>query len=164
MTRTLILMRHAKSSWDDPFLPDHDRPLNKRGRSAAHAIGNWLRDHELLPDEVISSTSRRTCETFEGLRLPVAPTFTRRLYHADIAAIWQVLASAKGQTVLLLGHNPGCADFAANVVAHPPDHDRFEDYPTCATLVADLPINDWTEARPHTATVRTFIIPRELLE
>ena len=60
MTRTLILTRHAKSSWDDPFLNDHDRPLNKRGRKSAPVIAGWLRENGWLPDEVLSSTSART--------------------------------------------------------------------------------------------------------
>ena len=164
MTRTLILMRHAKSSWDNPFLADHDRPLNKRGHKSARATGDWLKQQGLIPDQVISSTSKRTFETFEGLGLDVRPTFTRRLYHADTDQMWEVLSSAQGTCVLMLGHNPGIAEFAAEIVAIQPDHPRFWDYPTCATLVADFPVDAWTDARPHTAVAQEFVIPRELLE
>ena len=69
MTRTLILTRHAKSSWDAPVASDHDRPLNKRGRKSAPAIGTWLKQNGWLPDEVISSTSARTRETWDRMGL-----------------------------------------------------------------------------------------------
>lgn len=164
MSLTLILMRHAKSSWDNPFLPDHDRPLNGRGRKSARALGQWLRDQDLRPDQVICSSARRTCETFEGLGLDLQPSFTRHLYHADVDGIWQVLSEAQGRCVLMLGHNPGFSEFAEAVVAKAPDHIRFWDYPTGATLVAEFPVNDWSDARPHSARASHFVVPRDLLE
>jgi phosphohistidine phosphatase len=163
MTRRLILMRHAKSSWDDPFLPDHERPLNARGVNSAKALGNWLRTHQLVPDEVISSTSTRTMQTAEGLALAPPVRFTKALYHADPAQIWQVLSQATGQCVLILGHNPGIAEFAAQCVTQPPDHPRFDDYPTGATLVVDFDAPAWDMVRPGTGRTAHFVIPRELL-
>ena len=163
MTRTLILMRHAKSSWDDPFRADHDRRLNGRGRKSARALGAWLRTKGLQPDEVLSSTARRTMETFEGLGLDLMPTFTRRLYHADAETMWDVLSGAQGTCVLMLGHNPGIAEFAGQVVAERPEHDRFWDYPTGATLVVEFPVEQWADAKPGTGRVLDFVIPRELL-
>ncbi len=163
MPRTLILMRHAKSSWNDPFLADHDRPLNKRGRKSAQALGDWLRQHDLIPDQVISSSSMRTCETFEGLALDISPGFTGRLYHADVGQMWDVLKTAQGQRVLMLGHNPGIGEFAQNIVAEHPPHERFWDYPTGATLVAEFPVDDWSDVQPRTAAPKAFVIPRELL-
>ena len=59
-------MRHAKSSWNEP-VSDHERPLNVRGRAAAQAMGNWLRENDFLPEEALISTSERTLETFKGL-------------------------------------------------------------------------------------------------
>ena len=59
MALSLILVRHAKSSWDTPALSDHDRPLNKRGRASARAIGDWLRKENLLPDQILTSTAQR---------------------------------------------------------------------------------------------------------
>ncbi len=164
MTRTLILMRHAKSSWDDPFLSDFDRPLNARGARSAKALGDWLRNQDLLPDQVISSSSTRTGQTFEGLRLNIKPAFTKALYHAGPGTIWDVLADASGERVLLLGHNPGFAEFAEQSVQTPPDHERFWDYPTGATLVVEFPVDTWADARPGMGIVTHFVIPRELLE
>ncbi|MFY9211741.1 MAG: histidine phosphatase family protein [Aestuariivita sp.] len=164
MTLTLILMRHAKSSWDDPLVPDHDRVLNARGQRSARALGDWLRANELVPDEVISSSSIRTRQTFEGLALDLRPRFTSALYHAGPAQMWTVLSEASGQRVLMLGHNPGIAEFGERIVSTPPDHERFWDYPTGATLVAEFDAQRWTDVRPHTGRVLQFITPRELTE
>jgi phosphohistidine phosphatase len=86
MTRTLILIRHAKSDWDDPALSDHDRPLNARGQLSAPRIGAWLAERGVTPDAVLCSTALRTRETWDGIatHLPEAPepVFSHGLYHA----------------------------------------------------------------------------------
>ena len=159
MTRRLIVMRHAKSSWKIPGQPDHDRPLNRRGKRAAAALGDWLRTHGHLPDQVLSSDSRRTRETWAGLALDGSPVFTRDLYLASSDEIAQVLRRATGPCVLVLGHNPGIGDFADDVLGAPPDHPRFADYPTGATLVAELPIDDWRNLTTGQGRVLDFTIP-----
>ena len=165
MTRTLILTRHAKSSWDDPLLSDHDRPLNKRGRKSAAAIGHWLKENAWLPDEVISSTSTRTRETWDRMGLQAATiSFTQDLYHASSDEMRAVLSTATGETVLMLGHNPGIAAFARQIVRQAPDHVRFHDYPSCATTVIQFDARDWTKMAWHSGHVQGFAIPRELLK
>ena len=165
MTRTLILTRHAKSSWDDPLLSDHDRPLNKRGRKSAPAIGDWLKENGWLPDEVISSTSTRTRETWDRMGLQAAAiSFTQDLYHASPDEMLAALSNATEGTVLMLGHNPGIAVFARQIAHQAPEHARFYDYPTCATTVLELQITNWTEIAWHSGHVQGFAIPRELLE
>ena len=161
--KTLVLMRHAKSSWNHPDLSDHARPLNKRGRKSAEALGGWLRDNGWLPDMVLSSDSTRTKETFDGLGLDVPVTFTRALYHTDTMGMKAVIRDATGDTVLMLGHNPGIAEFAANLVRNPPDHHQFFFFPTCATMVATFPIDSWANLRWGIGTVQTFVIPREVM-
>lgn len=165
MTCTLILTRHAKSSWDDPVLNDHARPLNKRGRRSAKAIGNWLSEKGLSPDQVLSSSSQRTRETWYlmGLSSPLV-TFTDDLYHAPETSMLNTLAEAKEPVVLLLGHNPGMAEFASEIVVQPPTHPRYFDYPTCATAVIRFDIDRWSDIRWHSGTVEAFVLPRELLE
>ena len=158
----LVLMRHAKSSWDDPFADDHARPLNKRGYASAKAMGEWLRERKYVPDEVISSTSKRTGETFIELSLDITPTFTRRLYHAGSDQMMEILRKAQGGTVLMLGHNPGIADFAERLLARAPVHPRFFDYPTCATLVAEF-AEGWADLRWKQGRALDFAIPREVL-
>lgn len=164
MTRTLILTRHAKSSWGDPFQGDHERPLNKRGRRSAPVVATWLRQSGWLPDEVFSSSAARTRETWERMGLQAEAHFTRALYLADPEAMRQVLSKARGQTVLMLSHNPGIAEFAHMLLQHPPDHDRFHDYPTCATTVIRFNIENWADIQWHSGTVLGFVIPRELPE
>ncbi len=161
--KTLILMRHAKSSWATPGQLDHERPLNKRGRKSAKALGDWLRDTNRVPDQVLSSDSVRTRETFEWLNLDAPVAFVSALYHADAMAIKAELLKATGDRVLVLGHNPGIAEFAANIVRNPPDHHQFYFYPTCATTVVSLPYAGWSELRWQEGDALDFVIPRELI-
>ncbi|MEM9843683.1 MAG: histidine phosphatase family protein [Pseudomonadota bacterium] len=162
--RRLILMRHAKSSWDSPTLSDHERPLNARGTQSARALGDWLRTNDFLPDEALVSDATRTQETMAGLNLTLAPKFLSALYHAGPDVMFETLKSATGQVVLIIGHNPGIAEFASALVTKTPDHLRFYDYPTGATLVADFEIASWTDLMPATGHVRAFVIPRELVD
>lgn len=160
--KRLVLMRHAKSDWSRE-LADHDRPLNRRGHRSARALGDWLRENGHLPDEVLCSTATRTRETLDGLALPETRTsFERPLYHADPETMLAVLKEALGDTVLMLGHNPGIGEFAADLVTEPPRHPRFDDYPTCATLVVDFVIDGWDALKLGTGIPRAFTIPREL--
>jgi phosphohistidine phosphatase len=115
-----------------------------------------------VPDEVLSSSSRRTQETFEGLKLKTEPTYTRALYHAGPAQMLDVLRGAQGRCVLMLGHNPGIAGFAEQLLKTRPVHDRFFDYPTGATTVMSLETENWQNVQFGTGTVTEFVIPREL--
>ncbi|ANT59995.1 phosphoglycerate mutase [Salipiger sp. CCB-MM3] len=161
--KRLILMRHAKSDWS-VGTPDHARPLNDRGRRSAEALGDWLRTEDILPDQVLCSSAARTRETLDLLHLGDLPTrFEDRLYLAGPSALLKSLQAATGATVLMLAHNPGICDFANAVVARGPNHPRFADYPTGATLVADFDIDDWADARLGKATSHAFTIPRELV-
>jgi phosphohistidine phosphatase len=162
--KRLILMRHAKSSWDHPGLSDHDRPLNARGKRSAKALGDWLRQRNFVPDQILSSSSTRTRETFARLGLTGDVQWLDRLYHADPDDILRVLRHATGQTVLLLGHNPGIAEFAQDIVEEAPNHSRFDDYPTGATLVAEFDIDDWSLLEMGTGRALDFIVPRDLIE
>jgi phosphohistidine phosphatase len=166
MTKRLILTRHAKSSWDDPTLADRDRPLNGRGRRAAAALGAWLASRGYVPDEVLCSDTARTRETWELLAraLPGAPepTLKPALYNAGAEVMLAVLRHARGDTVLMLGHNPGIAEFAARIVARPPLHEAFTRYPTGATLVASFEAEAWSDIGFGQGATRDFVVPREL--
>ncbi|MBN9678292.1 SixA phosphatase family protein [Salipiger bermudensis] len=161
--KRLILMRHAKSDWSTGGA-DHQRPLNKRGRNSAKALGNWLRAQGLAPDQALCSSASRTRETLALLDLEVRTRYEDRLYHAGPVAMLKCLSEAEGDTVIMVGHNPGIAEFADELMATPPRHPRFADYPTGATLVADFEIDDWSALEPGTGTATGFVIPRELLE
>ncbi|GGX68713.1 phosphoglycerate mutase [Tateyamaria omphalii] len=163
MTRTLILMRHAKSSWDHPALMDHDRPLNMRGKASALAMGDWLRRKGYVPEAAVSSTSERTGQTFLGLSFDVPVRFSRVLYHARAETMMAVLKEQTEQTVLMLGHNPGIAEFAEQLVEQPPEHMRFLDYPTCATTIIRFDMDSWTEVDWGVGQVVDFAVPREVM-
>tara|TARA_R110002095_G_scaffold107229_1_gene94052 strand:+ start:656 stop:1147 length:492 start_codon:yes stop_codon:yes gene_type:complete len=162
--KRLILMRHAKSDWSGEALVDHDRSLNQRGRESAEKLGNWLRNHNLLPDEVFSSSANRTRETCDGLKLPdgVTPTFTRKLYLASLERIMTMLQGASGDTVLIIGHNPGVGMCAADILTRGPDHPQFMAFPTGATLVADFDIRQWSDLRWGTGEAAHFVVPRDI--
>ncbi len=160
---TLILMRHAKSSWGDPSLDDHDRPLNARGRSSAEALGAWLREKHFLPDRALVSTAARTQETFMRLALKCPADYVPALYHASASQMMQVLQRVKGNTVLMVGHNPGIAQFAGQLAETLPTHPRFYDYPTCATWVAKFETTSWDGLDWRSGKTLDFVIPRELI-
>ena len=160
----LILMRHAKSSWADPGISDHDRPLNARGQRSASALGHWLRAWSYLPDAVLCSTAARTRQTLAGLNLRTVMQFLPELYHAEPKAILDALQQARGGCILLIGHNPGLGELAMQMVETPPSHPRFADFPTGATLVLDLPGEDWHALEPKSGRLVDFIVPRDLTD
>ena len=160
--RRLILTRHAKSDWDDPTRDDHDRPLNARGRRSARALGDWLASRGYDPEEVLCSTARRTTETWQTVAEAVFETrptlhLLRELYHAGPEMMLDRLRQASAATVMMIGHNPGIAEFAASLPARPPLDPQFRSYPTAATLVVDFPVDSWAEIRPGEGSVRDFV-------
>lgn len=157
-------MRHAKSDWSGEDGDDFIRPLNKRGRKSATALGNWLREKGYRPDLTLSSSSQRTRETFDGLKLDSPVRFENRLYLATNHELFDAINGADGDCLMVLAHNPGIALLARQLVAEPPGHDQFQGYPTGATLVADFDIPDWASLRAGTGTVVDFVVPRELVE
>jgi phosphohistidine phosphatase len=165
--KRLILTRHAKSSWDDPLTPDHDRPLNDRGKAAAADLGQWLASRGYVPGEVLCSDALRTRKTFSGLApaLPASPVLELKpaLYHAGPDVLLAVLRHAKADVVMVIGHNPGIAEFAHRLVARPPRHEGFTKYPTGATLVADFDVENWADVAFGMGSTVDFIVPRELV-
>ena len=164
--RRLILMRHAKSSWGNPGVADHDRPLNQRGSDSALALGDWLRDNKLLPDEALVSSARRTQETFAGLRLEVDSTVKRELYHSSSDQLLESLSEATGQCVMLVAHNPGIGDLAlrlARLMRQHPEHSRFADFPTGATFVVEWDSESWAETDWSTGEIKSFVTPKDLI-
>ena len=165
--KRLILTRHAKSSWDDPTTPDRDRPLNDRGKAAAAELGVWLASRGYIPGEVLCSDALRTRKTWSGLApaLPGTPILHLKpaLYHAGPDVMLAVLRNATEDCVMMIGHNPGIAEFAARLVAHPPANAEFSRYPTGATLVCDFNAESWAEVGYGQATTEDFIVPREVV-
>lgn len=161
--KRLILMRHAKSDWSATG-DDHERPLNARGKASAQAMGQWLKKLGWQPDEILCSSATRTRQTLDLLGLGQTPThFERALYLAEAEEIMDALRTAKGDTVLLLGHNHGIAECAHSIVTDWPDHPRFGDYPTCATSLITADIDTWPDLTTGIGTCVEFAIPREVI-
>ena len=164
--KRLILTRHAKSAWDDPLTPDHDRPLNDRGKAAAADLGQWLASRGYVPGEVLCSDAVRTRKTWSGIApaLPGTPVLELKpaLYHAGPDVMLAVLRHAVHDTVMIIGHNPGIGEFATRLVAHPPLNAEFARYPTGATLVVDFNIETWADAGFGSGAAVDFVIPRAI--
>ena len=165
--KRLILTRHAKSAWDDPLTPDHDRPLNDRGKAAAADLGQWLASRGHVPGEVLCSDALRTRKTWSGIApaLPGTPLLELKpaLYHAGPDVMLAVLRHATHDIVMIIGHNPGIADFAERLVANAPLNAEFARYPTGATLVADFAIENWAQVDFGKGITVDFIVPREIV-
>ena len=171
--RQLLLLRHAKSSWDDRGLPDHERPLNPRGRRAAGAIRTAMVDLGLVPDLVLVSTAVRTRQTMEALEpWPETPLIEPepRLYNASSDELLDVVRGVTEtvRSVLLIAHNPGLHELAMELVG--PGGMNFSDatlrqladgYPSGALAEFSL-AGPWRAAGAGAGRLIRFLCPRDL--
>ena len=161
-TRRLILLRHAKSDWPD--VPDHDRPLAKRGRKDAPVIGRWLRDHGYVPDTVICSTALRTRQTWDRVapELTGSPEvrFEPRAYAASALTLLYLCQELpdRYRAALLIAHNPGIAELADSLAA--PGHPGLS-FPTAAVAVFEF-AGDWPGLAPGQASLLDSTTPADL--
>jgi len=161
--KTLLVLRHAKSSWDDAALDDHERPLNKRGRRDAPRMGELVREYGLIPDAVISSDAVRARLTAEAVveaaRYAGEILLDHRLYVAGPADILSLLRTVgeKAETAMIVGHNPGLEELVAQLTG------EWQDLPTAALAQIVLPIDQW---RDLTLSTRGTLVghwgPKEL--
>ncbi len=147
--KTLLILRHAKSSWKDEDLPDHERPLNRRGKTDAPQAGSHLRQQGLLPDLILCSSARRARATAElmsealGYRgeLRLMPEF----YAAPPEVYLQALGGLTGNeaVVMVVGHNPGLEELVQRLTG------EYQPMPTAALAQVQLPIQAWAEMAPQ---------------
>ena len=143
--KTLLILRHAKSSWNNANLTDHERPLNKRGKADAPRMGKLLADEELTPDLIITSSAERALTTAEQVALAsgyeAEIIVTRELYHADPEDYLEVLREKAGsnERVMVVGHNPGMEALVEELTG------SYELMPTAALAQVKLPIASWGE-------------------
>lgn len=163
MLSHLLLMRHAKSSWSDGSLSDHERPLNKRGEKAAIAVGEALTARGYPPDIIWSSDSTRTRQTAMRLirAIPGAQTvnYNPDFYHAGVETVLGVCGKQiePAGRLMLLGHNPGWAGL------HEYFTGQYHDYPTAAcTVLARTDKGDGDWLAPASWRMIDLIVPREL--
>jgi phosphohistidine phosphatase len=144
--KTLLLSRHAKSSWKNPDLPDHDRPLNKRGQNDAPRMGKLLKDEDLIPDLIMSSTAARAKKTAEfvakACKYKGKIVLNHSLYGAEPADYLKILEglSDKHNAVLVVGHSPS-VEKTVEVLTGLQDVIM----PTCALAHISLPLQNWAE-------------------
>jgi phosphohistidine phosphatase len=169
--RSLLLLRHAKSSWDEPELADVDRPLAPRGRKGAPLIAHWLDHERLTPDLVLCSPARRVQETWALMR-PVLgegiPSKTlRSLYLAGPSRLLGVLRRTPDdvQTLLLIGHNPGLAALAVGLsgVGREQALARMaKKFPTGALAVIGFDAEQWSTIGVGGGKLEAFVRPKDL--
>jgi phosphohistidine phosphatase len=168
--RSLLLLRHAKSSWDDSSRDDHDRPLDERGRRTAALLGAFLAERGPGPDLVLCSSARRTVETFERLRplLPSEPDveIERGLYLARRDELLERVAEVPDTRacVLLIGHNPGIEELARFLARRAPGSARESiplKFPTAA-LAAFRVTGGW-ERVAEEVDFELFVRPKDLV-
>lgn len=177
MTKTLLVMRHAKSSWDLAGQKDFVRPLNKRGRQAASLMGQFLQEQKLEPDFILSSPAQRTRETLEKLRPFLSSatqvSFSPALYLASARLIRAEIASVPDHVnrLMILGHNPGLWDlsqFLWSKIADSPtagniSHPLLEKFPTAAIAHFECPLDHWADLSENTARLCGFYRPKHLM-
>jgi phosphohistidine phosphatase len=146
----LYLLRHAKSSWDEPGLADHDRPLAPRGRRAAKAMGRYLREQGIEPDLILCSSATRARQTLERLGLPGA-RIEPGLYGADAATLRRFIP--KAASAMLIGHNPGIHDLAVSLA---------RSGPRVPELAAKFPTGALATLELDTGELIDFVRPRDL--
>jgi phosphohistidine phosphatase len=160
--KTLLLLRHAKSSRDDPGLRDFDRPLNDRGKSDAKLIGDYFGKKKIAVNAIVSSPAKRAQRTAEIFAQAAGLTneigFDERIYEASTQQLLRVVSDIESthESVLLVGHNPGFEDLLTSLT------DRTGRMPTASLASIELDINNWDEIAPRCGELSWFITPKDL--
>lgn len=159
--KKLLILRHAKSSWDDPELSDFDRPLNKRGLAAAPFMGRLIAEREQIPDAIFSSPAMRAAETAALVRehgnIPAEITFDERIYEASPQALRQVVADVSNnvESLLVIGHNPGIEGFLLYLTG------SLRPMPTAALAILELDIDNWSAITSNSGRLIELIKPKD---
>jgi phosphohistidine phosphatase len=168
---TLSLFRHTKSSWDNPKLKDHDRPLSARGEHDAPRMGAFIAAQGLIPERVLCSTAARTRATL-ALAMPAwSPppviTFDKALYLADWDKVLLRLQDAREPAahMMLIGHNPGLQDLAATLIGRGNREERMaiaQKFPTAALAVIRFETAKWADVVSGSGRLDVYMAPRRL--
>jgi phosphohistidine phosphatase len=166
--KSLFLLRHAKSSWKDPALADHDRPLAPRGRRAAKLLAEHLRRDQVAPELVLCSSARRTRETLERIAPALGEQATiqieRELYAASEHLLLERVRGVEDEfeSVLLIGHNPGVEELALSLADSGEKLATLRrKYPTGALARLEF-AGRWRELGPGGAELTDFVTPKQL--
>jgi phosphohistidine phosphatase len=168
---TLSLLRHAKSSWKNPTLPDRERPLASRGVADAPVMGRAMAERGIDPELVLCSSARRTVDTLDLVlpELKVEPKvlYKDALYHASPAEMLQMLREIQpgANRVMIVGHNPELQAFALDLIGSGPKQLRDklrEKYPTAGLAVINFTAGLWSSVDVNSGSLKLFLVPREL--
>ena len=170
--KTLILLRHAKSGWNDPVARDFDRPLNKRGRRAARTVGREMRAQGLEFESVVASPAARVVETLadvaEGYGRKISTVWDERIYLASAGTLLEVVHEADdgADRLLLVGHNPGLESLALLLTSDGEGNGLREElavkYPTGTVAEIVFDVDRWREVGEGGGRLERFIRPRDL--
>ena len=170
--KTLTLLRHAKSGWDDPVLRDFDRPLNGKGKRAAQLVGRNWRTLGFAFDHVVASPAVRVIETIEqvatGYGATLAPAWDRRIYLASATTLLDIVHElpAGADHVLLVGHNPGLEDLVLLLVPDSDEQPLRDDieakFPTASIARIRFDLADWHDVAAGNGALASFVRPRDL--
>jgi phosphohistidine phosphatase len=166
---TLYLLRHAKSSWADPTLPDRERPLAQRGRRDAKRIAKHLARLAIQPELILCSPAKRTRQTLELVGPALGAAGTTRL-EAELyaASADELLGRVRGLpegvgTVMLIGHNPGLQDLAVVLASGGAGLERLAaKFPTAAVATLTLGNTAWSELSEGDALLAAYVVPKQL--
>ena len=159
--KKLIIIRHAKSDWEDISLDDFDRPLNDRGLSDAQLMGRFLNDKALNPDLIMCSPSLRTTKTAELIAIETGHekiiSRNQYIYEAYVNTLQDIVSFIEdtNDTVFLIGHNPGVSALAYMLCG------LKESVPTCATIEIDFDCDSWMEASKENSTLISYDFPKK---
>lgn len=167
--KTLTLLRHAKSGWDDPVARDFDRPLNPKGQRAAAMMGRHMRAQGLAFDHVVASPAVRVVETLDhvatGYGSDLAPAWDQRVYLASAATLLDLVHElpAAAERVLLVGHNPGLEELVLELVAEGALRDEVAiKFPTASLAEMRFGVADWEAVKPASGDLVRYVRPRDL--
>lgn len=170
--KRLILLRHAKSSWDDPVERDFDRPLNAKGKRAAATMGEHMQEEGVLFDSAIASPAVRVVETLEsvarGYGEAIEPEWDRRVYLASNMTLLDIVHETDDSigSLLLAGHNSGLEDLILLLVPDSKDDmvraEIEEKFPTCSLAEMEFDVESWEDLAPGTGKLLRFVRPRDL--
>lgn len=161
--KVLYLFRHAKSSWDDPYLDDFARPLSKRGQKSAPLMGQVMKERGVRPEVILCSPARRTEQTaalaLKSARIKADPVFDSRVYLASAATLLNILAELDDDlnSVLLIGHNPGMSDLLELLTG------VTDQFPTAALAAISLNTERWPELKQRCGRLEWILRPKELI-
>lgn len=163
--KTLLLIRHAKSSWDNPAQSDFDRTLNERGKKDAPAMAERLYYRDIALDAIISSPAKRAKKTAEYFAkqydLEDKIVFKTELYLADADTFFSVIEKTndKFDCIAIVSHNPGVTDFVNQLTIA-----RVDNMPTCSIFAVELQSKHWADIRNSEKDFLFFDYPKALPE